>query len=132
MPSLTAPPTLTNASQPTVLFNLRLVRASILYTFKILLPQIVLTMVAFSTFWLSPECGERLGLAITVPLAVAVYDLLVFNSLPTSNKSEEGLWGVLQHGSRRMGCPQEQRLRLLLQPNQPEPNARPSARQSIL
>ena len=57
-----------------------------LYTFKILLPQIILTMVAFSTFWLSPECGERLGLAITVPLAVAVYDLLVYNSLPTSNR----------------------------------------------
>jgi len=48
-------------------------RASVLYTFKILLPQVILTMVAFSTLWLSPECGERLGLAITVPLAVAVY-----------------------------------------------------------
>ncbi|GBF97408.1 hypothetical protein Rsub_09573 [Raphidocelis subcapitata] len=71
---------------PVILFNLTLVRASVLYTFKILLPQIVLTMVAFSTFWLSPDCGERLGLAITVPLAVAVYDLLVFNSLPTSNR----------------------------------------------
>ncbi|KAI8471945.1 MAG: neurotransmitter-gated ion-channel ligand-binding domain-containing protein [Monoraphidium minutum] len=71
---------------PTLIYKLTIVRASVLYTFKILLPQIVLTMVAFSTFWLSPECGERLGLAITVPLAVAVYDLLVFNSLPTSNK----------------------------------------------
>jgi hypothetical protein len=48
-------------------------------------PQI-LTMVSFSTFWISPASGERLGLAITVPLAVAVYDLLVFSSLPTSNK----------------------------------------------
>lgn len=44
--------------------------------------QVVLTMVAFSTFWLSPECGERLGLAVTIPLAVAVYDLLIWNSLP--------------------------------------------------
>ncbi|KAI8471947.1 MAG: neurotransmitter-gated ion-channel ligand-binding domain-containing protein [Monoraphidium minutum] len=71
---------------PVILYTIVLSRASVLYTFKILLPQIVLTMVAFSTFWLSPECGERLGLAITVPLAVAVYDLLVFNSLPTSNR----------------------------------------------
>ncbi len=56
-----------------ILVNVILSRASILYTFKILLPQVILTMVAFSTLWLSPECGERLGLAITVPLAVAVY-----------------------------------------------------------
>lgn len=39
-------------------------------------------MVAFSSFWLSPACGERLGLSITVPLAVAVYDLLIWDSLP--------------------------------------------------
>jgi hypothetical protein len=71
---------------PVVFYQVVLKRASVLYTFKILLPQIILTMVGFSTFWLSPECGERLGLAITVPLAVAVYDLLVFSSLPTSNK----------------------------------------------
>jgi hypothetical protein len=62
-------------------------------------PQIVLTWVAFSTFWLSPECGERLGLAVTIPLAVAVYDLLVFSSLPTSNRinfvSAMGLLGFL-------------------------------------
>jgi hypothetical protein len=59
----------------------------------------VLTWVAFSTFWLSPECGERLGLAVTIPLAVAVYDLLVFSSLPTSNRinfvSAMGLLGFL-------------------------------------
>jgi nicotinic acetylcholine receptor alpha-9/nicotinic acetylcholine receptor len=75
-----------SAEWPVVFFRVVLNRASVLYTFKILLPQIILTMVAFSSFWLSPECGERLGLSITVPLAVAVYDLLVFSSLPTSNK----------------------------------------------
>lgn len=34
---------------------------------------------------LSPDCGERLGLAVTVPLAVAVYDLLTYSQLPVSN-----------------------------------------------
>ena len=52
---------------------------------KVILPQIILTAVGFSTFWLSPSCGERLGLAVTVPLAVAVYDLLTFSQLPVSN-----------------------------------------------
>jgi hypothetical protein len=39
-----------------------------------------------SAVQLSPACGERLGLAVTVPLAVAVYDLLTFSTLPVSNK----------------------------------------------
>ena len=52
---------------------------------KVIVPQIILTAVGFSTFWLSPSCGERLGLAVTVPLAVAVYDLLTFSQLPVSN-----------------------------------------------
>ena len=30
--------------------------------------------------------GERLGLAITIPLAVAVYDLIVYSSLTKSNQ----------------------------------------------
>ncbi len=41
-------------------------------------PQVVLALVGFMTFWLSPECGERLGVAVTIPLALAVYDLLVY------------------------------------------------------
>jgi hypothetical protein len=65
----------------------------------LLLQQVILVMIAFSTFWISPECGERLGLAVTIPLAVAVYDLLVFGTLPSSNRinfvSAMGLLGFM-------------------------------------
>lgn len=61
-------------------------RGATIYAFKVLVPQIMLTTVSLASLWLSPECGERLGLAITVPLAVAVYDLLTFSSVPISNR----------------------------------------------
>jgi hypothetical protein len=44
---------------PTLLYEVELTRQNLIYALKILTPQLVLTMVAFSTFWLSPECGER-------------------------------------------------------------------------
>lgn len=71
---------------PVVLIDMALERQNLIYMMKVIVPQIILTAVAFSTFWLSPACGERLGLAVTVPLAVAVYDLLTFSQLPVSNK----------------------------------------------
>jgi hypothetical protein len=44
---------------PTLLYEVSVSRQSLIYSLKILIPQLVLTMVAFSTFWLSPQCGER-------------------------------------------------------------------------
>ena len=44
---------------PVLLYEVSLSRQNLIYSLKILTPQVVLTMVAFSTFWLSPECGER-------------------------------------------------------------------------
>ncbi|KAF8061055.1 CHRNA7 [Scenedesmus sp. PABB004] len=71
---------------PVVLIDVALERQNLIYLMKVIVPQIILTAIAFSTFWLSPACGERLGLAVTVPLAVAVYDLLTFSQLPVSNR----------------------------------------------
>eukprot|EP01025_Chloroclados_australasicus_P027860 TRINITY_DN2756_c0_g3_i1.p1 TRINITY_DN2756_c0_g3~~TRINITY_DN2756_c0_g3_i1.p1 ORF type:complete len:680 (+),score=63.39 TRINITY_DN2756_c0_g3_i1:76-2115(+) len=70
---------------PVVLYRIVVHRQFMLYTLKIALPQGFLTVVGFGTFWLSPTCGERMALAITIPVANAVYDLLVFEQLPDSN-----------------------------------------------
>ncbi|KAG2495533.1 hypothetical protein HYH03_006476 [Edaphochlamys debaryana] len=70
---------------PVVLVDVTLQRTQTLFALKILVPQIVLALVGFMTFWLSPECGERLGVAVTIPLALAVYDLLVYSTLPASD-----------------------------------------------
>ncbi|KXZ46220.1 hypothetical protein GPECTOR_46g289 [Gonium pectorale] len=70
---------------PVLLVDMELHRTQTLFALKILVPQVILALVGFMTFWLSPECGERLAVAVTIPLALAVYDLLVYSTLPASD-----------------------------------------------
>eukprot|EP01026_Neomeris_dumetosa_P072237 TRINITY_DN734_c0_g1_i12.p1 TRINITY_DN734_c0_g1~~TRINITY_DN734_c0_g1_i12.p1 ORF type:complete len:818 (-),score=87.39 TRINITY_DN734_c0_g1_i12:616-2712(-) len=71
---------------PVLLYRVVLQRQPTQYTAKIFVPQILLTFVGFGAFWLSPDCGERIGLVITIPLANAVYDLIMFEQLPDSRQ----------------------------------------------
>eukprot|EP01026_Neomeris_dumetosa_P048582 TRINITY_DN4213_c0_g1_i6.p1 TRINITY_DN4213_c0_g1~~TRINITY_DN4213_c0_g1_i6.p1 ORF type:complete len:759 (-),score=91.72 TRINITY_DN4213_c0_g1_i6:690-2672(-) len=69
---------------PVILYRIHLNRQHVHYTAKIIVPQAILTCVGFGAFWLHPASGERMGLAITVPVANAVYDLIMYEQLPTS------------------------------------------------
>jgi hypothetical protein len=38
--------------------------AGVMYTLRILVPQLALTAIGFCTFWISPECGKRPGFRV--------------------------------------------------------------------
>ena len=51
-----------------------------------LLVQILLNLVAFIVFWLPPESGERMGLAVTALLAGVASELVVGEKLPLTTE----------------------------------------------
>uniref|UniRef100_A0A7S4JZS1 Neurotransmitter-gated ion-channel ligand-binding domain-containing protein n=1 Tax=Odontella aurita TaxID=265563 RepID=A0A7S4JZS1_9STRA len=48
--------------------------------------QIMLNLVSFACFWLPPQCGERMGLAIISMLAAVTSELVVSANLPNSSE----------------------------------------------
>lgn len=59
------------------------------YMVVLWLPPIFLTVLALSTFWMSPEVGERLGYGITILLASQFGKAVVMEFLPVC---KELLW----------------------------------------
>jgi hypothetical protein len=48
--------------------------------------QIMLGSLAFMFFWIPPQCGERMGLAITAILAAVASQLVVSSDLPVASE----------------------------------------------
>lgn len=65
-----------------MLYYVRFTRAWQPYARGFLVLQILLNLIGFSTFWLPPQAGERMGLSITALLASVASELVVTEKLP--------------------------------------------------
>ena len=71
---------------PALLYNITFTRNWQPYARGYLLIQIILNFVAFMVFWLPPDSGERMGLAITALLAGVASELVVAADLPITKE----------------------------------------------
>jgi len=67
---------------PTLIATVEFGRANYFYQMKLFIPSIAITLVSFATFWLDPDCGERLGFGIAVILAVTMNDVTATSMMP--------------------------------------------------
>lgn len=68
-------------------FPINLQRRSLYYTFNIIIPCVLLSILTLTVFWMQPGSTDKVSLGLTVLLAFAVYMLLVAEKMPTSAKS---------------------------------------------
>ena len=78
-----------NEPWPTVKFRIYLSRASLYYTTFLLVPAVILSLTSFAVFFMSFQVGERLGLGVTLVLAVMVSQFTLTSILPVCG---EILW----------------------------------------
>lgn len=62
-------------------------KKSFYYVFNVLTPCLVLLASIFIGFFIPPECGERVGLTMTINIAVVVFLQIVSDSLPRNSDS---------------------------------------------
>uniref|UniRef100_A0A7R9WKC0 Neurotransmitter-gated ion-channel transmembrane domain-containing protein n=1 Tax=Pseudictyota dubia TaxID=2749911 RepID=A0A7R9WKC0_9STRA len=71
---------------PVVMYDITFSRSWQPYVRGYLILQIILNLSAFACFWMPPQCGERMGLAITSLLAAVTSDLVVSANLPAASE----------------------------------------------
>ncbi|XP_031561148.1 neuronal acetylcholine receptor subunit alpha-9-like [Actinia tenebrosa] len=52
---------------------------------NLVVPCVILAFISLISFYLPPDCGERIGLSITVLLALSVYLLIISDKLPETS-----------------------------------------------
>lgn len=75
---------------PDVTFYIYLSRKPDYYVTNIIIPSIMVTLVAALGFFLPVDSGEKVGLELTVMLAMSVFQLLIADHLPPS--ADETPW----------------------------------------
>jgi nicotinic acetylcholine receptor len=71
---------------PDVTFTLHIRRRTLYYTYNVLIPCIMLSILTLLGFWMRPDSGEKVTLGLTVLLAFSVFMLLIAENMPaTSN-----------------------------------------------
>ena len=70
-----------------VTMTLELKRKPLYYVFNLIMPCALIATLTLLKFFLPPESGEKVGLGITVLLAMTVFLLLVADSLPSTSTS---------------------------------------------
>ena len=70
-----------------VTLHLIISRKPLYYVFNLIIPCALIATLTLIKFFLPPESGEKVGLGITVLLAMTVFLLLVADSLPSTSES---------------------------------------------
>lgn len=71
---------------PSIIFTVRVRRRVLYYVSNLIIPCAVIAALAFLSFYLPVDSGERISLVITVLLAMTVYMLMVSNSMPPTSE----------------------------------------------
>ena len=87
---------------PTLLYSISFQRSSDYYTFKLVLPSVVLTVLSFIAFFMDPDPGERLGFGITMILAMLASDITASGMMPVCN--EKTFMDYLSQVCMLFGC----------------------------
>ena len=69
-----------------VTFYLMIKRKPLYYIFNLIIPCALIATLTLIKFFLPPESGEKIGLGITVLLAMTVFLLIVADSLPSTSE----------------------------------------------
>ncbi|XP_067025116.1 neuronal acetylcholine receptor subunit alpha-10-like [Acropora muricata] len=72
---------------PDITFVINLRRRSLFYTYNLVIPNFIIALLAFFSFYIPVECGERLSFVITVLLSMTVFLLLVAESIPPTSEA---------------------------------------------
>lgn len=72
---------------PDVTFLINLKRRSLFYTYNLIIPNFLIALLAFFSFYIPVECGERISFVITVLLSMTVFLLLVAESIPPTSEA---------------------------------------------
>ena len=70
-----------------VTFFINLKRRSLFYTYNLIIPNFLIALLAFFSFYIPVECGERISFVITVLLSMTVFLLLVAESIPPTSEA---------------------------------------------
>lgn len=76
-----------NESYPTITYFMNLKRKPLFYVMNMVFPCLLITFVATFGFMLPPDSGEKVNLSITVLLSLAVFQLIVLETIPASGDS---------------------------------------------
>lgn len=68
-----------------VTYTFTLDRKPAYHVLYLIVPCVIISCMSILTFFLPPDCGERVGLSITLFLALAVYLLIVSDILPETS-----------------------------------------------
>ena len=71
---------------PDVTFWFHLRRRTTYYTFNIIIPCIILSLLSMSSFLLPAPSGEKISLGLTVLLAFSVFMLLIAETMPATSE----------------------------------------------
>jgi len=71
---------------PDITFVINLTRRSLFYTYNLIIPNFLIALLAFFSFYIPVECGERISFVITVLLSMTVFLLLVAESIPPTSE----------------------------------------------
>ena len=71
---------------PDVTFWFHLRRRTTYYTFNIIIPCVMLSLLTLGSFVLPAESGEKVSLGLTVLLAFSVFMLLIAESMPATSE----------------------------------------------
>lgn len=66
-------------------FHIR--RRTLYYTYNVIIPCVMLSVLTCLTFYLPTESGEKVSLGLTVLLAFSVFMLLIAESMPATSDS---------------------------------------------
>ncbi|EDO49045.1 predicted protein, partial [Nematostella vectensis] len=76
-----------NQPYPEISFVIHMQRRSLFYVVNLVLPNFLITLLAFFSFFIPVECGERMSFVITVLLSMTVFLLLVAESIPPTSEA---------------------------------------------
>ncbi|XP_019630827.1 PREDICTED: neuronal acetylcholine receptor subunit alpha-10-like isoform X1 [Branchiostoma belcheri] len=69
---------------PDVTFTMHMTRRSTFYVINMFLPCALLAFVVGATFYLPPDCGEKISFGVSVLLTLTVFQLVVAQEVPQS------------------------------------------------
>ncbi|KAK3731506.1 hypothetical protein QZH41_008534, partial [Actinostola sp. cb2023] len=72
---------------PDITFIINIRRRSLYYIFNLIIPNFLIALLAFFSFYIPVECGERISFVMTVLLSMFVFLLLVAESIPPTSEA---------------------------------------------
>lgn len=55
------------------------------YTYNIIIPCVMLSILTLLCFWMKPDSGEKISLGLTILLAFSVFMLLIAENMPSTS-----------------------------------------------